>query len=438
MEYTVIDNIHVYEHEDISIRYNPNTKSVRVRTQNKDIRRVNKNNVEEDQFIKSLLDEFSDVEGVLEHLIKDYLAYYTPRRKKGSMIGKERYCSYVQKYFNFNPHKIDRLDIIKGLGKVQEEHSADTRNRVLKEFRLLIDHGIEHGFIKERYNILRNIKLVEVPKNEKRLKSFFELQSDVEDKSQHTIQRLLSVAESPQERLLIILLANTGARIMEIMRLKWSDIYWHETVGNDGTWVVNLKNSKTRKGNEEVDGYRQFDLTPAVYNAIMEQKMIIDLHVNQLREEYEKSQGKRNRRYFESTYLEKDVEGYSDSRAKYKWKWIITNKYGNAPGYSCGRNWYHRMWKRAYDKYKDDAHHPWVHGPKPIGLSLHAFRRYYTTEFRDQFNQNNEYTKSHHEKLRQLLGHVVGSPITDKIYTEWDSKRVVDSKLNSVVNIDMV
>ena len=439
MKYTISKNNHVYAHEEIKIRYNIDNHTARITAAGKDIKRVNVDRIEEQQFVESLFDEFSAVNDTLSNLIDQYLTYHSTRKSLATMKQKEIYQGYIKKYFKFNPHNIDRLDIISGLNLVQEKHSAGTRNRCLKEFRLLIDFGIENGLIREKYNVLRHVKFVEVPESDKRPKKFFELQKDVDDKSQHTIQRLLEFAETPQQRLLIILLANTGARIMEIMRLKWSDIYWQDTGNNEGTWAINIPDSKKRKnGDNNLVTYRQTDISLSFYNAMMEQKLLIDNKVNALRDEYKKSHGKKNRLYFEETSLEANEVGYSDSRAEFKWKWIITNEYGNAPGYSTGRSWYMRMWKKAYEKYKDDPVHPWMHGPKPDGLPLHAFRRYFTTEFREYFNANNEYTKSIHEKLQQKLGHTVGSPVTDRIYTEWDSKSVVDSKLNSVVNIDLI
>ena len=150
MKYTISKNNHVYAHEEIKIRYNIDNHTARITAAGKDIKRVNVDRIEEQQFVESLFDEFSAVNDTLSNLIDQYLTYHSTRKSLATMKQKEIYQGYIKKYFKFNPHNIDRLDIISGLNLVQEKHSAGTRNRCLKEFRLLIDFGIENGLIREK------------------------------------------------------------------------------------------------------------------------------------------------------------------------------------------------------------------------------------------------------------------------------------------------
>ena len=53
MKYTISKNNHVYAHEEIKIRYNIDNHTARITAAGKDIKRVNVDRIEEQQFVES-------------------------------------------------------------------------------------------------------------------------------------------------------------------------------------------------------------------------------------------------------------------------------------------------------------------------------------------------------------------------------------------------
>ena len=89
MKYTISKNNHVYAHEEIKIRYNIDNHTARITAAGKDIKRVNVDRIEEQQFVESLFDEFSAVNDTLSNLIDQYLTYHSTRKSLATMKQKE-------------------------------------------------------------------------------------------------------------------------------------------------------------------------------------------------------------------------------------------------------------------------------------------------------------------------------------------------------------
>lgn len=293
--------------------------------------------------------------------------------------------------------------------------SNDKRNRVKKKMQQVVDFAIAEDMLRTNRNVFKGIKLYTVPKYEKNAKLFFESHKDV-PKEHHTIQRLYNVANTPQQRMMILLLTVTGARINEIMSLTWDDI----TTKNKHNPIIRICNSKIKPTDTNMDMYRYMDIAPSVLQTMLEHKTAMQNNPISYGQMYG------------SGTTAPTENRLADRRPKAQWKYILSGLDGYKPSYTTIRRWYADMWARAYDKYIDHADYPFLWERNPKGLTFHAFRRHYVCSFRDSIDN---FSLTDHERLQQLVGHTVGSGVTNKMYTEWKASKVTDAQMNSKINL---
>jgi len=345
----------------------------------------------------------------------------THREDKSIFKLAQDYFGHISDWGQLHPNALD--DIFEQIAK---DKSVDRRNRVKKKMQQLIDFAIRYQLVKFTNNPFHQVKLNTVPKYEKRDKKHFESFNDV-PKEHHTITRLLEMAQTPQQKLLILLSTITGGRVNEVLDLKWSDI----NIKNPQEPLLKMKNSKLKINDESMDKHRLMDINPQFLEKIFEQKKLVDKRMEVLKQQYLKD--KSYREYFESKHTEIAPTSKSDKRANMKWQWVITTKFGDKPSYSTALMWYHKIWKDTYNKYKDHEVHPFMHGDKPKGLTFHSYRRYYANSYRDSFGE--DYTKAHHDGLQLRIGHKIGSKVTDDFYTDWQNSQLLKVKMNSKINL---
>lgn len=353
---------------------------------------------------------------------KDKISNLTKSEDKLIFKTALKYFEDIKEWGDIHPNTLDdRFE------QISNDYTNDKRNRVKKKMQQLFDFIIRGRYVDFTHNPFKQVAITKVPQSEKREKLFFESFSDV-PQEHHTITRLYSVARTPQERLLILLCTITGGRINEVLNLRWSDI----NTKNREEPFLKIKNSKVKSADQDTENYRLMDINPLYLDKIMSQKMVIDEHVKKLKKVYYNSGLTENRQYFESDSQVKASTGLSDSRAHMKWQWVITTEFGDKPSYTTVREWYLRMWQDAYDRYVDHDTHPFPHS-RDCKLTFHAFRRHYICAYRDSLGD--DFTKAHHERLQQLVGHKIGSSVTDDVYTEWTNSKVVKTKMNSKINL---
>jgi len=293
--------------------------------------------------------------------------------------------------------------------------SNDKRNRIQKKMQQLVDFAIAEDLFPVNHNVFKSIKTVSVPKSEKKKKAFFEMPSDVPHEH-HTIQRLYEVAETPQQRILILLCTITGARINELMSLTWDDLI----VKNKQNPILKIRNSKVKPTDTNLDDYRYVDINLHNYEKLQS-----------LRYAMEQSFKDRDIHLHQNT-TEPLTSRLADRRDEVRGKFMITTLDGYKPSYTTLRMWYMNMWTRAYDKYINHEQYPFLHDRNPAGLTFHAFRRHFICSMRESIPN---FSLTHHEQLQQLVGHVVGSKVTDTTYTQWKASKVTDAKLNSKIDL---
>ena len=428
----------IYEVDSIKISYNSKTKLARYKDLNgKDCRRIKTLPITEQQFIENLIQEINGTvlksKNILSQLIDSFkqsrVGIIAPR----TVAEEDGLFKLINHYFantDFITVKKSELRMI--LEDIAKDRSTMRSNRIRKKIQQLFDFVVARELIEGlQSNPFHGVLDLVVVASEKRKKAFFETTH-----SEHSaINRLVSVCENPTDKLLLQMLILTGGRISEVLLLKWE----HLNIDKPQEPILKIRNSKVKyNGNlkEEDMPVRLLDINPDHLINILEQKRLIDKHVAELREIYNKTNGRVHFLKFVSPDKD-DVEPisdvYSDKRTEHKWKWIISTENGNRFSYTGAYSRYKRIWKRAYEKYKD---HPvaWELGDTPCnqGFGFHAFRRFYICSFRDSYGQ--DYTQAKHQDLQQLVGHKIGSNMTDSVYTDFKLTAATEQKHNSKIN----
>ena len=337
---------------------------------------------------------------MMTHYIDQYLDYRYSRVDKSTYISDRTILRCAKKYFTNQMIDEGRPKIIsEQLEKIQSDYSKDKHNRVLAKMRMLVDHLIRFELIDNQNNVFRSMQKVQVPTEEKRHKGFFESHKDIPTEH-HTITRLYNTADDVHKKLLILLLSVTGGRINEVLKVKWTDF----DLDSD-TPHVRISESKKKSGGKLVkDDTRLMFLDPA--------------HVDKLKELY-KQIAEKNKN---SSIMCKDTYTY-----------VVTNSHGERPSRTTIYNWYRNIWKKAYEKYKCHKEYPFPHGDTPTGYTFQAYRRHLICSYRESFGEN--YTKSNHEDLQLMIGHVVGSTVKDREYTLFNKEKVLQRQQNNKINI---
>lgn len=332
----------------------------------------------------------------------NYINNYLEHRKEKVNILTYKDDKFIlgvaKKYFkdkDIKNSKVGHIELI--LDKIANNYTVDKSNRVKKKMQQVIDYLIRYEIADIQHNLFKSIKVKQVPQEEKKEKHFFESHDDVPSEH-HTITRLYETAAKPQDKLLILLCAITGGRINEVQSIKWEDI----NIEDRENAFMRIKNSKVNVGGKTVkDEYRLMDINPIYVDKILEQRE----QIPQL--EYE----------------------FDDDR----WQHVITKFDGHKPSYVTVFTRYKKIWQKTYDVYKDHKEYPFPYGREPNGFTFHAFRRHYVCSYRNSFGD--DYTKAHHERLQMMIGHKIGSTITDDIYTHFNNEKVVKKQMNSKINL---
>ena len=268
----------------------------------------------------------------------------------------------------------------------------------------LVDYLIRYEVSDIKHNVFKSIKARSVPQTEKKDKNFFEMHDDVPSEH-HTITRLYNTAPTPQTKLLILMCAITGGRINEVLNIKWDDLHIED---RDNAYL-RIKNSKINVGKSVKDEYRLMDINPLHVDKIIEQRDIMSKKTfNRVKYKY-------------------------NSNDEKKWVYVVAKADGGKPNYTTVYRQYRKIWQDTYDLYKGHKEYPFPYERDAKGFMFHAFRRHYITSYRNSFGD--DYTKSHHERLQLMIGHKVGSTITDDIYTEFNNEKVVKKQMNSKINL---
>jgi len=412
------DNKKVYALGNGKVTYYMNEEYARYsHADGKDTKRRKPNDQSELDFIKSVFEELNAQ--VKSTDLKNIIKVFFEKR-----AGKISYRTYQEdkvllstafklfKNIDFSTTTVkqinDAFDRDKGM-------SNDKRNRIKKKMQQLIDFAISEDIFPIQHNVFKALKPLSVPKSEKRKKLFFEMPTDVPHEH-HTIQRLYEVAETPQQRIMILLCTITGARINELMSLTWDDLI----VKNKENPILKIRNSKVKPTDTNLDEYRYIDINLHNYEKLQS-----------LRYAMEQSFGSRDIHLHQNT-SEPLTTRFADRRDEVRGKFMITGLDGYKPSYTTIRRWYAQMWARAYDKYINHEQYPFLHDRNPTGLTFHAFRRHFICSMRESIPN---FSLTHHEQLQQLVGHVVGSKVTDTTYTQWKASKVTDAKLNSKIDL---
>ena len=337
----------------------------------------------------------------MDNYIEHYLEFRKGKVTELTYKDDKYLLGVAKKYFkdkDIVDNRIGRIEQI--LDTVAKDYTADKSNRVRKKMQQVIDYLIRYDLADIRHNVFKTIKPKQVPQKEKKQKHFFESHNDVPSEH-HTITRLYEVAETPQDKLLILFCAITGGRINEVQNIKWIDI----NLKDKDHAFMRIKNSKINVGGKSVkDEFRLMDINPLYVKKILEQK--------------------------------KRIPQLNDKSLKCEdglWEYVITTQTGKKPSYVAIYKRYIALWKKVYELYKDHAEYPFPYGADPRGFTFHAFRRHYVCSYRDSFGD--EYSKAHHERLQMMIGHKIGSSITDDIYTHFNNEKVVQKQMNSKINL---
>lgn len=407
----------IYEQDSLQINYNFNTGFVRFRTiDGTETRRKKPDDVNEINFVQSIFDvELGRRKQV--GLAKIFDMFDESRAGKISA----RTIHTDKTIQNQLLHLYAGTDFSKATAKEvravidSSGYSNDKKNRFKKKMQQVVDFAIGEDVFPVTYNVFKAVKMWTVPKSDRKAKLFFESPTDVPPEH-HTINRLYSVATTPQQRCLILLCTITGARINEIQMLTWDDVI----VKDNANPVLRIQNSKIKPSDTQMDKYRYMDITPANLQKLYELKQAMIDNETDLNPLYGNNvtapAGSRD----------------CDRRPEMKWKYILSGLDGYKTAYTTLRRWYARMWEAAYDKYIDHKEYPFAHARSTAGLTFHAFRRHYVCSFRESIPN---FTLENHEQLQQLIGHTVGSKVTDSIYTQWKASKVTDAKMNHKINL---
>jgi len=339
--------------------------------------------------------------------IENYLAYRKDNADLLTYISDKSVLKVASKYFKNDDFVNAKYTIIEStLLQIAKDYSVDKSNRVRQKMQQVTDHMIRHDIGNIKHNIFKSIRNKPVPQSEKKPKYFFESHEDVPSEH-HTITRLYHVAKTPQDKLLILLCSITGGRINEVHSMKWEDM----NLKNPKEGYMRIKNSKENSGGKSVkDEYRLMDIKSNYVDKILELKAELGL-------------------------TEEKLFSPNKSTEDRPWDHVITK--GNGRQFSLGglRKRYKKMWEDAYDKYKDHAEYPFLYERNPQGYTFQAFRRHYVCSYRESFGD--DYTKAHHERLQLMVGHKVGSKVTDDIYTNFNNEKVVQKRMNSKINLGL-
>jgi len=337
--------------------------------------------------------------------IQDFLNYRSERVNPLTYKDDKYLLNVASKYFtdkDIDEAKIGRVEL--KLETIAKDYSIDKSNRVKKKMQQLVDYLIRYEVSDIKHNVFKSIKARSVPQTEKKDKNFFEMHDDVPSEH-HTITRLYNTAPTPQTKLLILMCAITGGRINEVLNIKWDDLHIED---RDNAYL-RIKNSKINVGKSVKDEYRLMDINPLHVDKIIEQRDIMSKKTfNRVKYKY-------------------------NSNDEKKWVYVVSKADGGKPNYTTVYRQYRKIWQDTYDLYKGHKEYPFPYERDAKGFMFHAFRRHYITSYRNSFGD--DYTKSHHERLQLMIGHKVGSTITDDIYTEFNNEKVVKKQMNSKINL---
>jgi integrase len=405
-----------YVKDDFQISYNKKTGYARFATAiGGNTKRKKPDDMAEINFVNMLcaaeLDTFKSV--VLQNVIDKFMASRVDSMSPRTIEEDSILTACVAKLFK----NVDFKTVTaKQVRNIIEEHdcSNDKKNRIKKKMQQLIDYAISEDMFPVSHNIFKSIKMWTVAKSEKMPKLFFEAAADVPPEH-HTIRRLYNTAQHPHYRMLILMCTITGARINEVLQLTWDDVITKDKQNP----VLRIRNSKIKPTDSHMDEYRYMDISLEHYQTMLEQRLAM--------QENEVDYGKT---YAVNVHAQSARD--CDRSESAKWKYIVAGADGYKPSYTSVRRWYADMWAATYDKYITHNEYPFPHERKPSGLTFHAFRRHYVCSFRDSIEN---FSLTNHEQLQQLIGHTVGSKVTDSIYTQWKASKVTDAKMNSKINL---
>lgn len=415
-------HINTYKLGDQEIKYNTKTKIARfINGNGSETKNRNSQDMSEHIFVQNCFDKIKQNKKVytLLYMIEQFQKSREGKIAIRTAIEDKGLFSIAGKLFaNIDFSDTTSKQIRDILGTT--DFSIDKTNRIKKKMQQVVDFAIAEDLYPCNYNIFKSIKLKSVPKSEKKAKLFFEASADVPTQH-HTISRLASVAKSPQQKMMLLLCTITGARINEIMSLTWEDL---KTI--KGVTVLRIRNSKVKPTDTNMDEYRYMDINPTHLQTIYQLKSAIQKLSNTKRATHGG---------FTSYTMNTKrplTNRHCDRNPSKQWQYILTGADGYSPSYTTLRSWYANIWALAHDKYKDHSEYPFPYERKPTGLTFHAFRRHYVCSFRDSIEN---FSLSDHVKLQQMIGHTVGSRVTDDIYTQFDATKVPYAELNSQINL---
>ena len=415
-------HINTYKLGDQEIKYNMQNKTARYKNVNgSDTKKRNLNNEPESFFVMSCFDSLQNAKQThtLECIINHFHKSRENKVSTRTHIEEAMLLKAVRKMFGHtdfsNCTSKNARNILENANM-----STDKKNRIKKKMQQVVDYAISEDIFPTNYNVFKPIKLFVVPKSEKKTKLFFELGSEVPNEH-HTITRLYSVANSPHQKMMLFLLTITGARINEIQNLKWSDL----VIKENSVPYLQIRNSKIKPTDTKMGEFRCMDINPTHLQTLYELKKGI--------EEFTPNTYHWGGAFNTPTNTTEPQDGrFCDRREEMRFKYILSGHDGYSPSYTTLRRWYADLWSDAYDKYVHHNEYPFLHERKPTGLTFHAFRRHYVCSFRDSIEN---FSLEHHTKLQMMIGHTVGSAVTDSIYTQFKETRVPESKLNSQIKL---
>lgn len=415
-------HINTYKLGDQEIKYNMQNQTARyINVNGSETKKRNLNNEPESVFVMSCFDSLQKAKQThtLEYIINHY---HKSREGKISKRTKDEETCILKVGMKIFANTDFSNCTSKNARNILENANItnDKKNRIKKKIAQVVDFAISEDIFPTNHNVFRSIKLFAVPKSEKKTKLFFESSDDVPNEH-HTITRLYSVAKTPHQKMLILLLSITGARINEIMDIKWEDII----IKKNAVPYLQIRNSKIKPTDTKMGEYRCIDITTENLEKLYQLRKAI--------EEYTPKLYYWGGAFNKPTNTTVPEDGRNcDRRSNMKFAYLCSGHDGYRPSSNTVRRWYKELWSDAYDKYIQHKEYPFAHKSVPTGLTFHAFRRHYICSFRLSFEN---YTLDHHTKLQMMVGHTVGSAVTDKIYTQFDESRVPESKLNSQIKL---
>jgi len=415
-------HINTYKLGDKEVKYNMQNQTARfINVNGSETKKRNSNNEPESVFVMSCFDSLQNAEQThtLEYIINHFHESRVDKISSSSRVEDILIANQARKIFaNTDLTKCTTKQVKNILENAKINN--DKRNRIKKKMAQIVDYAISEDIYPTNFNLFRPIKSYAVPSSEKRTKLFFESADDVPSEH-HTITRLYNVGKTPHQKMLILLLSITGARINEIMDIKWEDII----IKKNAVPYLQIRNSKIKPTDTKLGEYRCIDITTKKLEKLYQLRKAIEGYAPKI----DPWGGAYN--IPTNTTAPKDSNS-CDRRSNMKFAYICSGHDGYRPSNTTIRKWYRDLWRDAYDKYIHHNEYPFPHERKPTGLTFHAFRRHYICSFRLSFEN---YTLDHHTKLQMMVGHTVGSAVTDKIYTQFDESRVPESKLNSQINL---